>query len=274
MVKYYESLGMIQDDFQANGIGTDAPAFYDNPRFIEIERDHPDYLNNYARYVQQRKYSDNYIETARKDIPAIANVLNRELVIDGRLGACVDMSGVFSRILEAEGYWNFVVKGSLSITFPHNSGISRKHYWSIDSGDFVAGHAWVYAPPFFIADLTIRQQPYSRGEGAWLPDKVLSDIPKIGRPTVVDIVSPEVREYCLRCGVPESDHLEFVAPELPRFLRTFETYEVAVNGLDLRYVPVAIGAPDCTLGEMAGFSESAMRPIDMYNNLVVPALRP
>ena len=60
---------------------------------------------------------------------------------EGRLGACIDLSMVLSRILDAEGIWNYVVKGSLTLTFPRSVQPGPIYFWPIDEGDFQAGQA-------------------------------------------------------------------------------------------------------------------------------------
>ena len=272
MTEFYESFETIEKDFKRKGIAVDQPGFYDHANFIEVERRRPEYLNNYARYVQLRSYSSEYLERAAKEIPIITNELYMELVHDGRQGACVDMSGVISRILEREGYWNFAVKGSLTITYPKSSGIGKRYFWSVDEGEFVAGHAWVYAPPFNVVDITVKQQPHEVGENKWLPDVVLSTNATLAEPTVDDILSPEVRRYLLSHGVPESHHLEVVNPKMARFLETFNTYQILEDKTSLKYVPVAVGASDCRLEEMVGISVEGMSAMEMYETLVIPAL--
>lgn len=273
MTEFYESFESIEKDFKRKGIPVDQPGFYDHPKFIEIERRRPEYLNNYARYVQLRRYSNEYLEKAKQEIPVVANELYKELVRDGRQGACVDMSGVLSRVLEREGYWNFSIKGSLTITYPKSSGIDKRYFWSVDEGEFVAGHAWVYAPPFYVIDITVKQQPHGSGESKWLPDQVLSTNPASAEPTVDDILSPEVRRHLLSHGVPERQQLEAVNPTMVHFLKAFNTYQILENQTSLKYVPVAVGAPDCPLEEMVGISMEGMSAMEMYENLVLPTLK-
>lgn len=272
MTRFNELLERIEADFYSKGIPVDQPGFYDHPNFIEVERQNPEYLNNYARYVQLRFYSSEYLEKAEREIPIIAHELHMELLRDGRQGACVDMSGVLSKILEREGYWNFVVKGSLTITFPKSTGIGKRYFWSVDKGEFVAGHAWVFAPPFQIVDLTLKQQQHKQDESKWLPEVAISKSSSQVEPAVEDIISPEVRGYLRSNGIPEKNQLEAVNPTMVQFLDTFPTYQTVVNDTSLKYVPVAVGAPDCPLEEMVGISLKGMSAMEMYTELVLPKL--
>ena len=228
MISFQEGIDRLTADFTANGIPIDKPGFYDHPQFIAIEKSFPIYLNNYARFVQQRSYDGFYLDRARREIPIIANALHRELLSDGRQGACVDASAALSRILEKEGYWNFVVKGSLTITFASTSRIPNRYFWSVDQGDFVAGHAWVFAPPFKVLDITIRQQGHTRHEREYLPDSVLAESPSRSKPAVADIISPTLRSHLRGAGVLEKNQLKYVNPRMSLFLDTFDTYLINV----------------------------------------------
>ena len=273
MTEFYELFESVEADFKRKGIPVERPGFYDHVNFIEMERRRPQYLNNYARYVQLRSYSNEYVERAKKEIPIIANELYMELVRDGRQGACVDMSGVLSRIMEREGYWNFAVKGSLTITYPKSSGIGKRYFWSVDEGEFVAGHAWVYAPPFDVVDITVKQQPHEVGESKWLPDRVLATNAALAEPTVYDILSPVVRGYLLSHGVPESHQLEAVNPTMVRFLEAFNTYQILEHQTSLKICACGSRrAPDCPLEEMVGISIEGMSAMQMYEDLVLPTL--
>jgi hypothetical protein len=54
------------------------------------------------------------------------------------------MSIALSKIIEAEGYWNYIVKGSLSIDFPPEAKLKDRYFWSYDLGfKYAAAHAWL-----------------------------------------------------------------------------------------------------------------------------------
>jgi hypothetical protein len=147
MASYDADLRALESDFRRRGIDTSTPGFYDHPAFVAAEQRDNTFLNRYARYVDVRQHPEDYIHRASVEIPVIAETLHGILVQDARQGACVDMSGVLSRTLDREGFWNYVVKGSLTITFPTHSGIGQRYFRTVDRGNFVAGHAWVVAPP-------------------------------------------------------------------------------------------------------------------------------
>src|SRR6266511_5404545 len=117
----------LSQEFARHGIDVTKPGFYDDPQFLEQEKSNPDFLDNYASFVRNRPYDGAYLVKARAEIPVIAEAVHAELVTDGRLGACVDVGMMLSRILEQEGYWNYQVKGSLTIEFPPKHVIKPKY---------------------------------------------------------------------------------------------------------------------------------------------------
>ena len=97
---------------------------------------------------------------AKAIIDNVVSRLHAELVGYERLCACVDISEILFQLLEQEKIWSCCIKGSLTITFPRKAGIDTTYFWSVDHGNFVAGHAWLSAPPYKVVDISVRQQPY------------------------------------------------------------------------------------------------------------------
>ena len=151
-----ETHDQLRREFAGLGIPMDAPGFYDHPAFVAIEKKNPKFLEAYAKFVQSRPIDRTYIAQVRQVVGIVGPMWNEELVLDGRLGACIDLSMVLSRTLESGGVWNYVVKGALTIEFPKNSGYGKTYFWPIDIAKVAAGHVWVCAPPYSIIDLTIQ----------------------------------------------------------------------------------------------------------------------
>ncbi len=266
MTNFTEDFVAIQRDFLARGVVTDAPGFYDQPAFMAHERANPKYLNNYARFVHERPRSIEYDAYVRKIAPLVTDVYQEELKRNGRLGACVDISALVSRALEREGIWNFIVKGSLTITFPPASHIGAKYFWSFDTNQFVAAHAWVAAPPFFVLDVAVRLQPYAGKEARYLPRIVCEDGERIVRATVDDIVAPEVQMQLSARGIPTSKQLQYASPETPAFIATFPTRLIDFQGTELKYIPVATTAPDLPFEKMRSMSFDGKSGYEVYAN--------
>lgn len=268
MVHFTETYADLARDFEKRGTPTDSPGFCDHPNFLAAEGSDPAYLNNYAAFVARKPYDSAYFGRARTVISKSAALLYQELLRHGRLGACVNISGILSRILDREGIWNCPVKGSLTIEFPPGTGLETSYFWSVDHGDFVAGHAWVFAPPFTIVDVAIKRQPYSPDKLPFLPDTVLSENRRYVSVDVEDIVSPSARAEMLMSGISPKRFLDVSAPQLKHMLRVFPA--ISINGLRgarLKYSPVAVGLPDKPLEEMRNMDFDGKTPWELYNEV-------
>ena len=263
------SIDELAELFRRLEIPTSDPGFCDHPSFLELERQNPELLNLYAAFVARSRYSPEYLERAEVKIRRAAQALHRELLAHGRLGACVDISGILSRILDREGIWNTCVKGSLTISFPPESGIGPRYFWSCDRGEFVAGHAWLLAPPFTVVDISARQQPYEGLESNYIPEYVLSNDSEPTHVEVEDIISPEVRLAMVQQGIPPDRHLEFGARYVPGIFAAIPPIMVpGMDGSSLKYSPVAINAPDCPLEEMRNMDFGGMTPWELYDTKI------
>lgn len=255
-------------DFESRGIPTDSPGFCDHPKFIEVESRNPDFLNNYAAFVARRPYDTTYLKRARTVVSNAAALLYQALQRHGRLGACVDITGILSRILDHEGIWNCPIKGSLTVEFPTESNLDPTYFWSVDHGAFVAGHAWLFAPPFTVVDVSVRQQPYPSSKALYLPDKILSEDHRSVMVNVEDIVSPSARAEMLVYRIPPEQHLQVSVPQLAYMLQVFPAISVPGHrGSRLKYSPVAVGLPDAPLEEMRNMDFDGKTPWELYNEV-------
>ena len=260
--------------FREIDVPTARPGFCDHENFVAVERQHPDLLNLYAAYVAKRPYDGAYLTRSRAVIQQAADLMHAELLAHGRLGACVDISGILSRILDREGIWNCGVKGSLTISFPKGSGIGPRYFWSADHGHFMAGHAWLLAPPFTVVDISARQQPYQGIESTYIPSMVLSESKTPVAVQTEDIVSPSARREMLSYGVPPKKHLSEAARFVPGIFEAIPPILVTgLLGATLKYAPVAIHAPDCSLEEMRNMMFGALTPGQLYQQRIAPHLR-
>jgi hypothetical protein len=274
MSPFIQSLVDLQDEFHKSGVPTDAPGFCDHPAFLMQEQKNPELLNNYAAFVAKRHYTKEYLHHSTKVISRASRLLHQELVRHGRLGACVDISGILSRILDLEGIWNCAIKGSSTISFPLESGLEPRYFWSCDHGEFIAGHAWIFAPPFTVVDISIGQQPYDAVETSYIPDTVLSIDTQSVKVTVQDIVSPSARSEMRRAGVPPQLHLEFGAKNIPCIFQAITPIAVpGLNGASLKYSPVAVHASDGTFKEMRNMDFNGLTPWELYEQKIQPLLR-
>jgi hypothetical protein len=267
MKKTYAELLALYADYR---IDSSYPGFYDDKRFLRAESVDPQFLETYARFVQCRPYDDDYLSRARREIPAIAEVVWRELVADGRLGACIDIDMILSRILEQEGFWNYMVKGSLTMRFPSDAKIGTRYYWSFDVVErpFAAAHAWIVAPPFSVVDVSIKQQ--SGPGGDWLPDKVVAEKFELAVASARDIFSPD---FLRATGLSAERAMSDANPNLPAILKMFPPVVIMAGAMELKYTTVAISAPDHPFLEMANWRVNGRFGPQLYEELVKPHLQ-
>jgi hypothetical protein len=260
----------LEAEFTGLGVDFANPAFYDSPAFHEAEQQNPALIIKYAQYINTLTFPPEYLERARTVVLASADFLYRELVADGRRGACIDISSTMLRFLERQGVWSYFVGGGLRVEFPARSGIDTKWFWPLMHGDNRAlmGHAWVSAPPFKVIDLSFSIQPYTAREQRYLNGYVLTE--DCERPpeqtTLRDLMEPEVRAQ-LRQDFrrpPTMNDLPQVAPGLREFMADFPSCKTTKDGVHLKYIPVSTAAPDLPLEEMTNLQLRGRCPMGLY----------
>jgi hypothetical protein len=273
-MKYQKSLTDLEQEFKKNSIDFSSVGFYDNPSFLKIERTQPDFLANYANYVNKRAYSAEYIQKAQKEILFIAEILHGELVTDGRMGACVDVSIALSRILEKEGFWNYIVKGSLTIEFSNNLGIANKHFWSVDvlsEREIAAAHAWVVAPPYYVVDIAVSQQPYQGSEKEHIPKLICSLEFKPFEVVEIDLISPSASAIMTLEGI-KGNKLIHIKNDYHDFIKTFKPCLIELNDIKFKYTTIGISAPDEPIERVKTLNLNGKFPLEIYNDIIKPKL--
>lgn len=261
----------LENIFKRFNIDYKKPGFYDSQEFLFQEQRDYSFLEKYAEYVNVKDYSTNYLERANFEIPFIAQLLHQELIKDGRLGACVDVSMVLSRILEREGFWNYTTKGSLTITFPKNSGLEKKYFWTVDNGEHSAGHSWVVAPPFMVIDLTLKQQPYKQNEQKLISDYICSTQKTETSIDELDVISPSILLDAELQGL-KGNKLKFVGTNFLNISERFPALQIEKENNFYKYITVAISASENPLETITTLKLSNRIGIEIYNDLILPEL--
>lgn len=258
----------VLEAFRQLGISYTSPGFYDDPAFIAAENQAPAFLETYADYIETRVFDQQYLSRARQEVEAAALFLYRELVADGRLGACIDASLTLSRFLERQGIWNYVVKGALTIRFPDGSGVPTSYFQPIMATDnpAMAGHVWLCAPPFRIVDITITQQPYDRGQDCFLTEPILAEAGSAAQVETADMIEEEaVSQFAAHYGrVPTLRDLQSMCPDAFSCMKKYGVIEIAKNNAVLKYIPCGISAPDAQLEESRGLCLSGKYSSELY----------
>jgi len=259
------------DVFEALNIDYSKIGFYDSQEFREIEEHIPSFLEKYAEYIKVKTYSKDYLKKASLEIPFIAHLLNEEIIRDGRLGACIDASMVLTRILEKEGYWNYLTKGSLTIMYPKNSNIKTDYFWFVDDPKIKTGHSWVVAPPFTVIDITTRQQVFKGGQEKYIPKLICSTSKKTTKIYEIDLISPVASAFCDFQGI-KTNKLNLIRNDFKEFIKIFPPYEIVENQLILKYVTVATSAPAEPLEEITSLKLRGKFGYEIYNEIIKPKL--
>jgi hypothetical protein len=241
MALYTGTFESIRAGFLRRGIPVEKPGFYDHPAFLAFKAEDPEAMAAYARYVLDQPYTPEYLAFAENTIRIVSDILYRELLLDGRLGACIDTSMVMARVLDRLGVWNYMVNGAVTTVYPEESGLTNGYYWPVHQSEAQAGHAWVCAPPFSVVDMTIGRQPQDFHPHDYVPDYVYSkeraDFPVY----IDDICSEAVRAEMAVRGVPiDLEGLFREHPRLKEFFATFKGTLYSHNGALYEYIPFEI----------------------------------
>jgi len=248
--------------------------FYDHPNFIRREQICNDYLNTYARFVQTKKYEKSYLEIAEKKIRLISQILFGELSKDGRLGACVDLAIVFSRILDKHGIWNYCAKGSLTIEYPDQPHLHSSHFPHCHNDiENKVGHTWLVAPPFQVVDCTAKLQPYSYDEVNFLPEIVYEKNKNYCQADISDLYDSNVISQFMANGQGLNMNIFYgMFPYLRKFCSVFKANCISLSDVKMKYVPCGITFSDKPLEKIKGLELSGKLGYEIYEDIILPEL--
>lgn len=264
----------IDNRLRELGIETSQFGFYDHPNFMAEESHDPQFLQQYADWVQSRPRALDYDQRVRSVVPQLAKILADTFEQEGMQRCCVHASSMMPRILDRLGVWSFGLKGSLIMEAPAED--LRRAQCICDYQDFAnaeVGHAWVVAPPFLIVDSTAHlQNPSDDPINDFIPSTIAVEDARKFSAKVDDIVSDRVRaRHAQQEGRWDSKLHERLLPGLREFNRSFPSHEVRYDNLTLRYVPVGVAISDVPLDQINTVGEGPSGE-DVWNEHVVPAL--
>ncbi len=244
------------------------PGFYDEPEFLALEQNNPAVLEDYARYVLNRKRSHEEDTRTRRVVQSIAEAIGAESSLNDRLGNCANYSMAIMRMLEAQGIWCFMVKGSIRFDFAPELKLEPQHFWvrdiSLDFEGGFMGHAWVVAPPFVILDFTIGSQRMLHGENDYIPHNVILEEPNAPASAPLLVLyhaDPNHRPSSFR-----------QTPDLAKLWRSLPPRIVVADKVKITYQPDGVSAPDIGLGAMQRPSIGGRIPSTFYQECVQPKL--
>lgn len=265
----------LERAFRNRNIDFQLPGFCDHPNFLKTEQQNPRFLEAYAQYIEARPYAEDYLGDARRKIEIVAEAVRAAVAEDGRVGACVDASGMLGRMLDRLGVWNYIAKACLTITFPEKSRLPQTYFYGVDLHKTTAPHAIVVAPPFVCVDVTAKYQAFEENQAAHIPNKVLLEEFVPATWSEKEIAAPEVAEIAAFSGLTLSSYLRRehgnmleVAQALPARQRPATNPEQAM----LKYIIVAVGGVIEPLEGVVGYKPCNRTALQIFNEDVLPRL--
>jgi hypothetical protein len=262
----------IEAMFRSMGINYDKPGFYDDPNFIEAEKNDPEFLESYAEYISSMAFPEEYISKSRVGITETAQFVYDKQRESGLKGVCLDAAGVVSRFLERQGIWNYVVKGGLTINFNKSTEISTTYMApiTVQGNPAALGHAWIVAPPFRIVDISFSLQPYTRGEDKFLQGILAEETVESATVEPEDVVEPDgiMQFVAFHKRIPKLRDIEYICPKLLSRIDRFGVFLVHRSPAHLKYVSCAISAPGAPLEEIRNIQFSGKYPKDLYDDFL------
>jgi hypothetical protein len=254
--------------FEELGIDCSKPGFYDDSRFVEVEKREPRLLEAYADYINELTFSKEYVARARRTILDAANFMYARLLQEGLKGACLDSALAMLKFLEKDGVWAYVVIGGLTVSFSPETGLTSLHIAPITMGDSPAkvGHAWLCAPPFKVVDIASSLQPYRNGEEKYLPGVIAEESVLDATPDVLDLFDVDAAQnFVFRYGrMPTLRDIEYMEPGLVARAEHIGTFSVHAQHATLKYVSCGIAASDTPFEQVTNIKLGGKYPVELY----------
>jgi hypothetical protein len=271
-----EGIEQLQQEFADAHIPTDEPGFYEDPAFIRREQKRPNYLDNYARFVQQQHYSLSYLDRAEPIIHVASEEMQLALKEDGSAEAHAEAPYVMSRILEREGVWNFVASGSLTMTFPAGSGFEPFAFpaLNLQCGQTIdCSYHWVVAPPFQIIDIAIQACRYPYPFNHLLPKIVWEPSGELTTGELGDFFGPMALKEIARTGMTLDEALDLYFPTYRHgFSADFPARSITRLGAQLKYVQTRVKVSEQSLEQFTGFQSRGLTAAQIYAKNIRPRL--
>lgn len=259
--------------FIALEIDISRPGFYDHPAFQAQEQSDAAFLERYGQFVRDRSFTPEYVERARRVVPAIAEKLQAEMAKANRQRACMDGAISLSKMLEEAGIWNAVMRGAFSAEIDGLEATRRYFhaFGPLDEGAAVHGHTWLFAPPFDVVDVAAKLQPWGVSTlSTSIPEVVLAE----GRggvvPTEELLFDHDLLVAAARDGrrITMNAHLPV---QVRSFMREFPGTCMKQGNVKLVYLPTAMTAPDCPFGEV-GTGPGGLPAQSLWTDTIRPAV--
>ncbi|GJM04322.1 MAG: hypothetical protein DHS20C09_03130 [marine bacterium B5-7] len=254
------------NDFEGRNIPFDTPGFYDHPNFMQVEEKNASYLSNYAKFVDDRPREQSYDDYVKHTVPSVAKIFSKKFIEHGDLKPDTSVVALVSKALEKMNIWNYVVRGSITLNFPAESGINTRYFFSLDHDGFKTAHVWLVVPPFYIVDITLSLHPFSEAETSYIAPLICAEENNIIEPEIEDVISEGYCAHLKNINVPRSDYFSVISPQTEKFLSVFPSREVISDELKIKYIPISVSAPDVPFEQMTAIRFAGQTASDIYEN--------
>lgn len=257
----------LQRLFERLKIDHSYPGFYDDANFMNEERRKPLMLETYGEWVLHRERTPEYDAHVRTTLTQLAPIISARLDRHRWFGGCIAVSAMLTRMLDRLGVWNIIMKGSASIY----TELASRHFSIINDVEgegFESGHQWLVAPPYDVVDLTLCYQRWRAEDGDFhsrIPKIILSEGVEIVQARAQDVIAPAL----LVSGTDAEMHHRL--RDQRRFGSLFPARRIAVGGLDIRYVPSGMTAPQEPLEGINTAARGGAPAIEIWREDVAPA---
>jgi hypothetical protein len=268
-----DKIAQLEKRFADLSIDYSKPEFYNNPKFVAHEQRNPEFLWEYTDYVVSREYPAEYVEKAEIAVPKIVGYLYEELVKDGRLGACLDVSLAASKILEKYGFWNTIQTGSFTAELPDAPRRKIRHWpeFMVPGEKSKVGHAWLVAPPFKHIDLAVSRQEQNEDMRPFVsPYVIAKEIGGVEGVSFDDMVDPDLKNLWLRQTgtLPSIQDIMKHNENVARYMTRFRPFSVKDGRSMLKYFPCRPTAALEKFEDHTGHCFSGRRTPKVFSDMI------
>lgn len=259
----------LKQEFTELGVDFTKPGFYDQPEFLEAEKEDCYILDRAADFVLKQSYSEEYCNRAHAVIPALVNYLFEKISQENLIGGCLPVSMLLSRLLEEEGFFNVMFMGALTIEFK-NKSMSATRFCPFRSLELSwkdqidSAHTWICAPPFNVVDITLTlQKDVSQKESDAIGGPIATTSASSSNHVELKHLASVnfLKEFRRFKDTDLTIELLRSIPETTGWFKNIEKYgalQVENSKCSFFYVPCRITAPDGPINEMTNITLGGM----------------
>jgi len=266
MIKKSITYTDLIEDFANRNIPIDTAGFYDHPNFMKIEEKNASYLSNYAKFVDYRPREQSYDDYVQSTVPLVTKIFHQKFAEHGGLKPDTSVAALVSKTLEKMNIWNYVVKGSMTISFPAESGIDTRYFWSLDHDGFTTAHVWLVVPPFYVVDVALSLHSFSEAETNYIAPLICAEATNIVEAEIEDVISDGYCSHLQNINVQRSDYFAAISPQTEKFIDVFPAREVLLESTRIKYIPVSVSAPDVPFEQMTSIRFEGQTAFELYEN--------